>query len=223
MKASLDGMLLNVTTSLTNKVLLLEVYFLLRSKQSPIYFALTYFLYNYSIELFYIAITLSLLSGLIFIPALAVYTIFVGSLAWCGSKFMGLFKYEGIPIFAALSQHNRENSVSIEVAKSYANSNNDDALLHRIKEYEKSSLEQLTGETLATMNFFLLALIVWISYITGAPNFFVEDHQFCRSLYFWVCLRVLYYTFDTTGHDRKGIQLSLPSSLRNSSAKVFQK
>ncbi|MDZ4309965.1 MAG: hypothetical protein U1A24_05340 [Cypionkella sp.] len=176
-------------------MLFLEVYFLLRSKQSPIYFSLTDFVDNYSIELLYIAVTFSLLTGWLFIPAIGGYTVLVGSLAWCGRKFMGMFKCEGVPIFEALNQHNRENSVSIEVAKEYAKSNTDNDLTARIEKHEKESLEQLANEALATTNFALVILIAWISHSTGAPNFLMKVSSFADPFTFGhaytICLALL--------------------------------
>lgn len=177
-KPNLIELLPNVTSSITNKVLLLEVYFLLRSHQSPIYFSLTDFVENYSIELLYISVTLSLLTGWIFPLALAIYAILVGGFTWFGRKFLGLIRFQGIPIFEALNQRDREDSVSLSVAKDYAKSKADEGLQRRIDEYAKTSLKQLENEVHAATNFALVLLIAWISYSTGAPNFLMKVSQF---------------------------------------------
>lgn len=195
MKSGLDGLLPNVTSNITNKMLFLEVYFLLRAKQSPIYFSLTDFVDNYSIELLYIAVTFSLLAGWLFLPTIGFYTVFVGSLAWCGRKFMGVFKCEGIRNFEVLNKHNRDNSVSIEVAKEYAKSNTDDDLQTRIEKYERESSERFANEVLATTNFVLVVLIAWISTSTGAPNFLMRVSSFADPFTFGhaytICLVLL--------------------------------
>lgn len=137
MKSSIDGLLPSMTAGFINKVLLVDVYFLLSAGQSPAYFTLPDFLDGYSMELLYIAVLLSLLTGWLFIPALAGYTIFVGGLTWFVRKLFGLIRCQGIPIFRALDQQNQENSVSLLVAKDYAKSKKDSELKARIEEHEK--------------------------------------------------------------------------------------
>lgn len=106
-----------------------------------------------------------------------------------------MFKFAGIPIFKALSQHGREKSVSVIVAIDYAKSNSDDHLKERIDEYEERAKERLTNEVLATTNFILVGLVAWISHSTGAPNFLMQVASFgdtvTYSAAYEVCLVLL--------------------------------
>lgn len=174
MKAQLESLVPNITTSIIQKVLLLEIYFLLRAGKSPAYFSLTDFVDNYSIELFYIAVFFSMLAAWLVLPAMAVYMMFAGILAWCTRKFFGIFKYLGVPIFKILDQHEQENSVSIEIAKDYAKFTNDASLKTRIEEHEEKLQDDFLNETQATINFALIIAIIWISNSTSAPNFFMQ-------------------------------------------------
>lgn len=195
MKANIEGLLPTVTSSLINKVLFLEVFFLLRSGKSPVYFSLSDFVDNYSIEIFYIAVLFSMLAAWIAIPAFAFYYVVVGSLSWCGRAILGLFKFEGIPIFKALGQQEREKSVSTEVAIDFAKSKPDLDLLARITEYEKNTQERIKNEAIATANFALVGAIVVTSYLTGAPNFLMKitsfADQFTPDAAYKVCIILL--------------------------------
>jgi hypothetical protein len=181
MAANITGLFPSVTNSIVNKVLFLEIYFLLKTGQSPAYFSLVDFVSNYSIDLFYIVVFFFMLSGWIMIPALAFYYFLPGALSWLGRQMMDLIKIEGIPIFKALRQDEREKSVSLEVANDYAKYNHDTELKARIDEYEKSAKERLEGEALAAANFVLVVLIAWISHATGAPNFLMKIASFADS------------------------------------------
>ncbi len=195
MRANITGLVPSVTNSIVNKALFLEVYFLLRTGQSPAYFSMIDFVDNYSIELFYIAVFFSMLAAWLMLPALAFYYVVAGVLSWCGRKILGLFKVEDIPIFTALAQDKREKSISVEIANDYAKSEPDPELKKRINEYEKTTQERLTNEALAATNFVLVGLIAWISYSTGAPNFLIKVASFADSfscgLAYEVCLVLL--------------------------------
>lgn len=174
MANNIDRLLPSITVGFISRVLLIEVYFLLRIGKSPAYFTLTDFLDAYSIELLYLTVSLSLLTGWVLVPALAAYTLLFGFLAWLTRATFGLIRIQGIPIFKALSQHKRENSVSLEIAKDYAKSHADITMQKRIKEYETESREHLSNEALASANFLLLLVAFWISHSTGAPNFLMK-------------------------------------------------
>ena len=195
MRANITGLLPSVTNSIVNKVLFLEVYFLLRTGQSPAYFSLIDFVDNYSIELLYITVFFAMLVGWLMLPAMAFYYVIAGVFSWLGRKFMGLFKCEGTPIFTALGQHERENSVSLMIAIDYAKSKPDPELKERIDEYNKASQERLSNEALAATNFVLVGLIAWISYSTSSPNFLMKVSSFADTFsYGWayeVCLVLL--------------------------------
>jgi hypothetical protein len=195
MAVNITGLLPNMTNSIVNKVLFLEVYFMLKTGKSPAYFSLIDFVDSYSIELFYIAVFFVMLAGWLMLPALAFYYVLSGILSWFGNWLMGLVKVEGTPIFTALGQHKRENSVSLGVAIDYAKSKPDPELKKRIEEYEKTTHERLSNEALAATNFVLVGLIVWISYSTGAPNFLMKVASFADSfsygLTYEVCLVLL--------------------------------
>ncbi len=195
MTANITGLLPNMTNNIVNKVLLLEVYFLLKAGKSPAYFSLIDFVDSYSIELFYIAVFFAMLAGWMTLPALAFYYILSGMLSWFGNRIIGLVKTEGIPIFTALGQHARENSVSLGVAIDYAKSKPDPELKKRIEEYEETTQERLSNEILAATNFVLVGLIVWIGSSTGSPNFLMKGASFADSfsygLAYEVCLVLL--------------------------------
>lgn len=173
----------------------METYFLLRTGMSPAYFSLTDFLNGYSIELFYIAVVFSLIFGWIFLPALALYTVLIAPLAWLGKKVIGMPRYQGIPIFTAVLQRNREDSVSLEIAKDFAKSNSENGLLSRIEEYSAKATTNLSNEMQATANYSLLAAIAYITYATGAPNFLTKVTAFADPLVFdkayTVCLYLI--------------------------------
>lgn len=195
MTANITGLLPSVTNSIVNKVLFLEVYFLLKTGQSPAYFSLIDFVDNYSIELFYIAVFFSMVAGWLMLPALAFYFFLSGVLSWLGRLFIGLIKFAGIPIFTALRQENREKSVSLGIAIDYAKSTQDNELKERIDDYEKTAQERLENEALAAANFVLVVLIAWISYSTGASNFLMKVASFADSFSngaaYEVCLALL--------------------------------
>jgi hypothetical protein len=195
MTANITGLLPNMTNSIVNKVLFLEVYFLLKAGKSPAYFSLIDFVDSYSIELFYIAVFFVMLAGWLMFPALAFYYVSSGILSWFGNRIMGFVKIKGIPIFTALGQHKRENSVSLGIAIDYAKSKPDPKLKKRIDEYEKTTQERWYNEALAATNFVLVGLIVWISYSKGAPNFLMKIASFADSfsygLAYEVCLVLL--------------------------------
>lgn len=183
MKYSPDKLLPSITGSVANKVLFLEVHFLLRAGKSPVYFGLTDFIENYSIEILYIAVTFYLFTGWIAPIVILGHYAVVGSLALCAKQFLRIFKFSGIPVFAALNQHNSENSVSILIAKDYAKSNNHADLERRIERYEKDSNENLNNEAVATANFFLIISIALISYLTNAPNFLIKISSFADPIF----------------------------------------
>ena len=178
MKANINGLLPNASINITHKVLLLEVYFLLKAGKSPAYFSLPEFVKNYSVEVFYIAVFFSIFAAWLFFPALSAYYIFFSLPAWFGRKFMSLYRYAGFPVFEALKRREEEDSVSLSVAKDYAKSKADGGLQTRIKEYETISDERLANEYLASANFVLVALVAWISHSTGAPNFLMSVSRF---------------------------------------------
>lgn len=195
MTANITGLLPSVTSSIVNKVLFLEVYFLLKAGQSPAYFSLIDFVDNYSIELLYIVVFFFMLSGWLMIPTLTFYFVLSGVLSWLGRQIMGLIKFEGIPIFTALRQDERKKSVSLVIAIDYAKSKQDTELKERIDEYEKATKERLENEALAAANFVLVVLIAWVSYSTGAPNFLMKIASFAdpfsNGAAYEVCLALL--------------------------------
>jgi hypothetical protein len=171
------------------------VYFLLRSGKSPAYFSLLDFVDNYSIELLYITVLFTLLSGWIIIPALAGYVLIAGALAWLGRQLVSTIRYMGIPIFKALGNEERRKRVSISIAEDYARSNSNDALLDRIEDYKKSSTQSLENEAQASANFILILIIAYVSHSTGAPSFIMKvtsfvDPYFGGSAY-QICLALL--------------------------------
>lgn len=195
MTANITGLLPGITGNIVNKVLILEVYFLLKAGQSPAYFSLIDFVDNYSIELFYIAVFFTLLAGWIMFPALAFYFALSGVLAWLGGKIMSLVRFQDVPVFKALRQNEREKSVSLEVAIDYARSNQDTELRERVGEYERTAQERVKNEAIAATNFILVVLIALISYSTGAPNFLIKVASFAdpfsNDSAYKVCLALL--------------------------------
>lgn len=192
---SIDGMVPNLTNGVITKILFVEIYFLLRSGQSPAYFSLLDFVDSYSIELLYITALLTLLTGWIVIPALAVYMLTAGALSWMGRLFFSTVKFLGIPIFKALREEERKKRVSLTIAKNFAHSNSNSDLQRRIEEYEKSSNQSLENEAQASANFALILAIAWVSHSTGAPNFmmkvtsFVDPHL--SGIAYEICLALL--------------------------------
>lgn len=192
---NIDGLVPNLTTGVITKILFVEIYFLLRSGQSPAYFSLLDFVDSYSIELLYISALLTLLAGWIIIPALAGYMITAGALSWMGRLIFSKFKYMEIPIFKALGKEEREKRVSLSIAKNFAHSNSDSDLQRRIEEYEKSSFENLENEAKASANFALILVIAWVSHSTGAPNFMMRVTSFVDpylyGIAYEICLALL--------------------------------
>lgn len=195
MTAKITGLLPSITNNIVNKILFLEVYFLLKTGQSPVYFSMTDFVNNYSIELLYIAVFFSMLAGWLFVPALGFYYVVAGGLSFSGKQIMRLIKFSGIPIFTALAQNKREKSVSLEVAIDYAKSNQDTDLKKRVDEHNKDAQERLENEVLASTKFVLVLLIAWISYSTGAANFLMKVASFAdpfsNGAAYEVCLTLL--------------------------------
>lgn len=192
---NIDGLVPNLSNGVITKILFVEIYFLLRSGQSPAYFSLLDFLDSYSIELIYITALLTLLTGWIIIPALAGYMIIAGSLSWIGRQILSTFKYMGVPIFKALGEEEREKRVSLDIAKNFAHSNSDSDLQRRIEEYEKSSIQSLESEAQASANFVLILAIAWVSHSTGAPNFIMRVTSFVdpylSGMAYEICLALL--------------------------------
>ncbi len=177
MKTNFEGYIPNLTLGVVTKILLIEVYFLLRVGKSPAYFSLSDFLDNYSIELLYISVLFFLLAAWIFPIVFLVYFGFAGTFAWFGRKVMNLIRINGVPVFRALREQDHKQAVSIEIAKDYAKSKKLNELTGRIEEYEKAHEKAMEGETLAATNFFLVLLIVTIS-CYGAPNFLMRVTSF---------------------------------------------
>ena len=140
---SIEGLVPNITSNVVTKILFVELYFLLRSGKSPAYFALTDFVDNYSIELLYITVLLTLLSGWIFPIVLSAYIIIAGLLSFLGRCVLSSIRYMGIPLFKAILQNEREKSVSINIAKSFAHENSDTDLMNRIDNYNKEATTSL--------------------------------------------------------------------------------
>lgn len=192
---SIEGLVPNITGNVVTKILFVELYFLLRSGKSPAYFALTDFVDNYSIELLYITVLLTLLSGWIFPIALSAYIITAGLLSFLGRCVLSSIRYMGIPLFKALLQNEREKRVSINIAKSFAHANSDTDLMNRIEAYDKEATTSLEHEANASANFALILMIAWVSHTTGSPNFimkitdFVDPYLFGSAYY--ACLILL--------------------------------
>jgi len=213
--SSLDKLVPNLSNGIITKILIVEIYFLLRSGQSPVYFSLLDFADNYSIELIYITVALTLLTGWIIIPALAVYMTVAGILSWMARLALSRFKYKGTPIFVALGQEYRDKRVSLSVAKKFAHSKSDSDLQSRIEKYESSSNQSQTIEVRASANFALILVIACVSYSTGAPNFMMRVTSFVdpylSGLGYEICLLLLiiqgvlgrisnFHTFAATGY-----------------------
>lgn len=192
---NIDGLVPNLTKGVITKILFVEIYFLLRSGQSPAYFSLLDFVDSYSIELLYITALLTLLTGWVVIPAIAGYTIIAGSLSWMGRQIFSVFKYMGVPILKALAEEEREKRVSLSIAENFAHSNSDSDLQRRIVEYKKSSNKSLENEAQATANFVLILAIAWVNHSTGAPNFMMRITSFVdpylSGLAYEICIALL--------------------------------
>ncbi|MEC8580144.1 MAG: hypothetical protein VXZ18_05275 [Pseudomonadota bacterium] len=175
---NVDQLVPNLTKGVITKILFVEIYFLLRSGQSPAYFSLLDFVDSYSLELLYITTLLTLLTGWMTLPAIAGYVIIAGSLSLIGRLILSPLRCFGIPIFKALRDEEREKRVSVKIAESFAHSNSNSDLQKRIDAHLESSNQHLANEVLASANFVLILAIAWVSHSTSAPNFMMKVTNF---------------------------------------------
>jgi hypothetical protein len=204
----------NVTGDLVTKVLAVEIYFQLRAGKSPIYFTLSDFADSYSLELLYIAVSISLLFAWIIPVAMLLYWSVFGSISFFLNAVGSSIKIKGTPILPFLRWKSDINRVSTQIAEDYAKNNHDDVLLARIKAFEAQKLKQVEGEVIATMNLLLICVIVGLGYM-GAPNFLMKVTSFADPLlnnygYEFVCFLLAvqgffgrlfnYHIFGSMGH-----------------------